>query len=370
MPVGSLAIDAIRAAAEDAGVALDEIDGLATYPNPSRYGAGAHDGVDFVGASYVARTLGLDVRWACQVMPGSFVGSVIEAANAVMAGACRYAVAWRAMHNPAGPFGRWEGSEARGPEQFTAPYGLANHVMAFALPYSRYLARYGARREDLGAFIVSNRRNASRNPEAIFRDRPLAPEDYRDDRMIAHPLSLLDCDMPVDGAGAVLITAADRARALRHRPAYVAGYAQHAVDWTRGAWSLEDFEAGAARVARTLWDSSGMTAADVDQPNLYDGFSYFIYIWLEAYGFCPRGEAWQFIQDGRIAFEGELPINTNGGALGMGRLHGTPQVIEAVRQLQGQAGQRQLPHVHVTLAASGMPTYACASILFTDAADA
>jgi acetyl-CoA acetyltransferase len=275
------------------------------------------------------------------------------------------------MHNPGGKFGRYDQVEATGPDQFRAPYGLGTFVQWFAPAYSRYLALYGAKREHMAAFITNNRRNAALNPDSVFYDRPVSEEEYLESRMISEPLSLLDCDMAVDGAGAVIVTTADRAKDLKQRPAYVTGYGLSVVDWGRSPiWTLDDMEAGYDYLARSLWGSCGLSAKDVDQAHLYDGFSYLMYLGLEGFGFCKRGEAFEFIQDGRIALDGELPLTTSGGSLGMGRLHGTPQLIDAVRQLQGRCGPRQVEGVNVTLASSGMPLGASGAILLSRDPDA
>jgi acetyl-CoA acetyltransferase len=370
VPIGILAAEAVKKAVADAGIPLSEVDGLSVYPPASHLGAGTVDGTDFVGLRYMANALSArNIRWTCSVAPGSFVGSIVEAVNAVAAGACTYAVVWRAMHNPRGEFGGHAARWAHGDDQFTAPYGLANVVMSFALSYSRYLAKYGATREHMTTFIVNNRLNASRNPEAVFFDRPITREQYLADRMVSEPFSVLDCDYPVDGAGAVVITTAERARNLQNSPAYVGGYSSLSVAFGHSPhlFALEFQEEAAALVARSLWESSGLRPSDVSQANLYDGFSSFIYLWLEALGFCLKGEAFEFIQGGRIAIGGELPLNTSGGSLGMGRLHGSPQVIEAMRQVQGRAGSRQVPGAKVALALSGPAGFGAAALLLTNA---
>jgi acetyl-CoA acetyltransferase len=237
--------------------------------------------------------------------------------------------------------------------------------MQYAMPYSRYLAIFGARREHMASFIVGNRANAQLNPESVFRGAPLCESDYLEDRWFAEPLSYLDSDMAVDGAGAVIVTTAERARSLRRPPAYVLGYGSIGVDLaTTPVVTLESLEAGARLLASSLWASSGLGPANVDQANLYDGFSFFVYLWLEALGFCGRGEAFEFVQEGRVGLRGQLPLNTNGGSLGMGRLHGPAQVVEAVRQVQGLAGERQVAGARVTLACTGSPLNAGA-LLFT-----
>jgi acetyl-CoA acetyltransferase len=365
--LGDLAIEAVSRAAEDAGISVELIDGLAVYPNPSRRGAGTIDGIDFVGGHYLGRTMNLrSLRWVCAVNPGSLIGSVVEAVNAVAAGACTYAVAWRAMHNPEGKFGRYREAFAEGGEQFRAPYGLGAFLQWFAPAYSRYLWQYGATREHMAAFIVTNRAHAALNPASVFYGQSLSREDYLSSRMISEPLSLLDCDMAVDGAGAVIVTTAERAKDLRRPPAYVTGYGLSTVDYGRSAiWTLEDFETGFDIIARNLWASCGLSAKDVDVPELYDGFSFLVYLGLEAFGFCRRGEAFEFIQDGRIALGGELPLTPSGGSLGMGRLHGIPQLIDAVMQIQGRSGPRQVEGANIALAASGAPFGSAGAVLLS-----
>ncbi|WP_026926467.1 thiolase C-terminal domain-containing protein [Granulicoccus phenolivorans] len=365
VPLGVLAMDAVRGAAADAGIPVSDLDGLSVYPNPSRIGAGATDGVDYVSAHYMQRALRMkEPRYTVQVDPGSFVGSVIEASQAVAAGACDYAVAWRAMHNPKGRFGAYTSREAGGPDQYLGPYGLMNQVAINGLVYSRYLEKYGATREDMAHFAVNNRLNASRNPEAVWFGKPITHEQYVNDPMVAYPFSRLDCDMSVDGAGAVIVTSAERAKDLRSTPAYLLGYASLGNE--RGYHvtpTLEDIERGGRHMGRVLWESAGVGPKDIDQANVYDGFSMLVYTWLEALGYCGPGEAHEFVRDGRIAVDGELPLNTSGGSLGMGRLHGTAQLIEAVRQIQGVCGENQVADVNLTQACSGAPFWGCGSVV-------
>jgi len=367
-PLGVLAVEAARAAAGDAGLDVREIDGLCVFPSPMMHGAGDFEGIDYVSVGYMARALQLPrLRWTCRVTPSSFVSSLAEAVNAVATGSCRYALIWRAMHNPSGRFGRYTQTVAKGSDEFTAPYGLSNYGMLYAIAYSRYMALHGATREHMAAFIVNNRRNATLNPHSVFKAKPITRDDYLNDRMFAEPLSYLDADMGVDGAGAVIITTAERARELKQKPAYVIGHASIGGETRNTPFrTLESFRDIAGFVADALWEGTGLRATDVDQPNLYDGFSWFTYGWLEALGFCKEGEAFEFIQGGRIALEGKLPLNTSGGSLGMGRMHGPPQVIESVLQLQGRAGNRQVPGTTITLAVTGSTFATVGAMLFTN----
>lgn len=353
--LGALAIDACLKAIDDAGLAVSDIDGISNYPNPSRIGAGDKDGVDFVGTKFIAQALHLrSLSWFSSVTAGTITASLVDALNAVAAGTCTTALVWRGMHNPPGKFGTYRATIATGDSQFEAPYGFANNVMRFAFAYSQYMARYGATRDHMATYIVNCRKNASINPDAVHYRNPITREDYLNARMIADPLSILDCDMPVDGCGAVVVTTAERARDLRQPPVYALGAASGGFKYRHSLiLELESYMESGRILAQALWKNAGLGPNDMDFVNLYDGFSLFIYIWLEAFGFCKDGEAYQFIQDGRIELGGELPLNPSGGAIGMGRLHGTPQLLEAVLQLQGRAGERQLKKADVTIVNSG-----------------
>jgi acetyl-CoA acetyltransferase len=365
--VGELALEAGRLAIEDAGLTFDDVDGISNYPNPSRLGAGNVDGVDLVSVNYMVRTAPLrNLRWSCSITQGTVTGSLVEAVHAVAAGACNYALVYRAMFSPPGAFGIADVRVATGDSQFTAPYGLSNTVMMWAVPYSRYMARYGATREHLATFIVNNRRNTNLNPEAVFYDKAIGRDDYLQSTMVADPLSMLDCDMAVDGCGAMIVTTAERARDLPGTPAYVTGCASIGVGYDNApVLTLDSFMNSARILARTTWENSGLGPSDVDNLNLYDGFSYFPLLWLEAFGFCGEGEAFEFIQDGRTALGGTHPLNTSGGALGMGRLHGTPQLIEAVRQVQGRCGERQVEGCEVSLVQAGSPLHGSGALVLS-----
>lgn len=367
VPLGALARDAVRRAAADAALDLRRVDGLCVDLTAALPGV---DGIDFVSQRHLAAALDLrGLRWSAAIAAGSFVGAVVEAVHAVASGACAYAVAWKAMRNP--PPRPGSGPGAPGPPgpvepeaALLAAYGLGGSISAYAFPYSRYMARYGVGREQLATLVVNSRRNAAMNPDAVFFQRPIGEMEYLSSRMIVEPLSLLDCDMPVDGCGAVIVTSV--ARAAGHvAPAYVAGHASF-VQPARPTLVLtpERMHEDARRLGRALWTSSGLRPRDVDQAELYDGFSWLVYPWLEGLGFCGPGEAPRFIQDGRIEIGGELPLNTSGGSLGTGRLHGPAHVIEAVRQVQGRAGPRQVAGADLTLAVTGQPSASPGAMLF------
>jgi acetyl-CoA acetyltransferase len=366
--LGQLAVEACRVALDDAGLTPADIDGISNYPNPSRPLSTPIDGVDVVGVHYLSQALRLEhLRWACSITGGTVAATITHAVYALAAGGCNYALVWRAMHNPTGAFGRVIQPHVGGDTQFSAPWGFGHNTVTFAMPYSRYMGLYGATREHLATFIVRNRANAADNPAAIFYQQPITREDYLNARMICEPLSLLDCDMPVDGCGAIILTTADRARDLKQKPVHVSGCTALGISPRASiALTLEDFMISSRRVAKALWASAKMSTGDIAHAQLYDGFSYFPYLWLESFGFYPEGEAYLGIQDDTTSRTGKLPLSTGGGALGMGRLHGTPQVIEAVLQIQGRAGPRQIANPSPALVQTGTPYYQCGALILSE----
>ena len=222
-----------------------------------------------------------------------------------------------------------------GPEQFTIPYGLGAAGGRFALWLQRYMHEYGATREELFEVARIARENAQRNPRAIWHGaKPLTLDDYLTSRWVYEPMCLFDADMPVTAAGAFVMTTAERAQDLPHA-ALLASY-------------------GVNRPER-VFAEAGITPADVQVAQIYDGFSLMVWNWLERLGFCGPGEAHAFTQGGRIARGGSLPLNTFGGSLGEGRLHGMGHVREAALQAMGRAGDRQVPNVRHSLVQVGVP---------------
>jgi acetyl-CoA acetyltransferase len=214
-------------------------------------------------------------------------------------------------------------------------------------PYAmRYLHETGATREQLAWIPVTQRSHAGLNPDAVYRD-PLTVEDYLGARMISTPLCLYDCDVPVDGATAIVVSAADTAADLRApvRIEAMAGVVDGRPSWEQ--W--EDMIRVGHATGRAMWGRTDLRPADVDVAQLYDGFAIEVVWWLEAMGFCGVGEAADFVDGGtRIALDGELPVNTWGGQLSGGRLHAAfGHTAEAVRQLRGEAGDRQVAGVEV-----------------------
>lgn len=359
--LGALAINTARQAIADAGLEVNQVDGFVTgalFPS-----AGDHrnvDGVTSVSANWLAQHLGVDPSYAAGFQGmGQIPGSVAMAVNAVASGAADYVVVHRALHNPRSRYHGSSTTKFAGPQQWTAPQGFFGPLAMIGLTWNEYLQRYGARREDMAAVVVEARKNGAQIPWSYWYGKPLTVEDYLDAPMINDPVCRLDADLPVDGVAAFVFTSAERARDLPHRPVYASGYASSMPVRHRMPlhWPLDDIMEAGASLARRLWASAGVGPQEIDLPQLYDGFSPFIWFWLEVLGLCPVGEAHRFVQDGGIDSDlpGALPVLSGGGALGNGRMHGIPQMLECYLQLSGRAGDRQRDGVEVALACHSSP---------------
>jgi acetyl-CoA acetyltransferase len=243
-------------------------------------------------------------------------------------------------------------SRPTGQQQFKAPYGGSGVVSTVAMYARRHMHQYGTRREHLGMVALNSRRNAVHNPRALFRQR-ITMEEYLAAPMIADPFGLLDCDVPADMGMALVLTTAERARDLKARPVYVEAAAHglgHRASWEQ----IESIDEMANyHASRNLWERTGLTPRDLDVGDFYDGFSWLTLSWLEALGICGRGESGPFVGGGRIYPEGELPLNTHGGNLSEGRVHGAGHILEAVQQLRGEAGPRQVKDARIAVATNG-----------------
>jgi acetyl-CoA acetyltransferase len=248
------------------------------------------------------------------------------------------------------------GADGQPPGVGDWPFGAVSAANWAALLATRHFHEYGTTREQVAGLAMTQRANAGLNPKAVLRD-PMTLQDYLDARMISEPLCLFDCDIPVDGSTAFIISAADAASGLRGAPVEIdaVGSAIHG----RPYWDqYQDLTSMAAHDAgESLWRSTDLRPTDVDVAQLYDGFSILTLIWLEALGLCGRGEAGPFVAGGtNIGRQGPLPLNTGGGQLSAGRLHGFGHLHEACLQLRGEAGARQVagnPEVAVVAAGGG-----------------
>jgi len=355
----SLTIDACLAAIDDAGLHPSDIDGLATYPGAAP--AGMSEG----GIMAVEEALRLHPTW---VSGGAEVagqtGSIVAGMLAVAAGLCRHVLCfrtvWESTYSALTRSGRWVPSDGRATEmyEYRAPFGAMSAANWIACNATHYLHRYGDTRETLGWIALTERANAADNPEAVYRE-PLTMDDYLSARMVSTPLGLYDCDVPVDGAIAVVISAKDTAADLRSAPVYVEAVGTQILErlsWDQGTFTHLPQSLGPSR---QLWTRTELHHDDVDVALLYDGFTFNALSWLEGLGFCALGEGRDFIDEGRgIAIGGRLPLNPHGGQLSAGRLHGYGFVREAVLQLRGQAPGRQVadPKVAVLSAGGGVPS--------------
>lgn len=364
IPLGRLAVAAARAAIADAGLQVVDIDGVTTSPShPAGGGVGSIDGIQSVGTYFMVKALGLDPSYTDQggvMLSQSFVQGV----NAVAAGACKNVLVFRALHNPAGRYGRFAQAVASGADQWSTPYGSSGPSIV-ALLLQRYMDKYGGTKEQLGKFVVRNRDQGLLNENGFWsqhRQERLTLDQYMTARSITDPLGLHDCDIPVQGAGAFVITSAERARDLVARPAFVQGTAISPEFFSSVTYphSLESQIDAGRRMARHLYSNAGITAADVEIANLYDGFSANVPFWADAMGLCAEGDGLAWVAHPHI------PLNTSGGNLGSGRMHGVPHLMEGALQVMGRAGKRQVAGAETSLVTVG-GTHHAGGVVFSSA---
>jgi acetyl-CoA acetyltransferase len=354
-----LAVEATKAALDDAGIAPADVDGMVTFS------------MDNNPEIEVARNLGMgDLTLFSRVHYGGGAGggAILQAAMAVASGVADVVVCYRAFNERSGRrFG--SGVQDRPPDPTTesahyawySPYGLVTPAQWVAMFARRYMHTFGATSEDFGRVAVTDRLHASTNPAAWFHGQPITLEDHQRSRWIVEPLHLLDCCQESDGAQAIVVTSVERARDLPNTPAVIAAAAQGASKGQEMMTSYyRDDMAGLPEmglVARQLWDGSGLTPADIATAVIYDHFTPFVLCQLEEFGFCGRGEAKDFIVDEGISLGGRLPINTNGGQLGEAYIHGMNGIAEGVRQVRGTAVNQVEGAEHVLVTAgTGVPT--------------
>lgn len=343
-----LTIDAALEAIADAGLTTADIDGLATYPGAFPMPPGFAG----PGSPEVQDALRLELNWHSGGIEGAAqLAAVVNAVLAVGAGLARHVLVYRTVtESSAQGSGGREGiglSGGGGPPrmggtfQWSIPFRAYSAANWLAMNAQRHFHEFGTTPEQLAMIAINGRRNAARNPKAVYRD-PMTLDDYFASRLITTPFHLFDCDAPVDGSTAVVVSAAEHARNVDHPVARVEAVGTALRG--RPSWDqFDDLTTMAARDAGAhLWTRTDLTPADVDVAELYDGFSFLAMVWLEALGFCGRGESGPFVEGGgRIALDGELPLNTHGGQLSAGRLHGFGFIHEACLQLRGEAGDRQ-----------------------------
>lgn len=367
-----LTLDAALEAIADAGLTMNEIDGIATYPGA---GGGAGPGFSGPGTPEVQDALRLQVSWHTGGIEGAAqLAAVVNAMMAVGAGLARHVLVYRTVtesteQGSGGRQGIGVGGGGGAPRmggafQWSIPFRAYSAANWLAINAHRHFHEYGTTSEQLAMIAINGRRNAGLNPKAVYRE-PMTLDDYFASRLITSPFRLFDCDAPVDGSTAVIVSAAEHARNVDHPVARVEAVGTALRG--RPSWDqFDDMTTMAARdVGAHLWSRTDLTPADVDVAELYDGFSFLTMTWLEALGFCGKGESGPFVEGGgRIALDGELPLNTHGGQLSAGRLHGFGFIHEACLQLRGEAGRRQVAKpVEVAMVANGGGPIAGAMLL-------
>ncbi len=330
-------------AVKDAGLTMQDIDGVCTASvSSSMWGLA------------VPEYLGLNARFVDSTMIGgsSFVAHLLPAMLALASGQCNAVLVCYGSTQRTATFGRKEINASRkflDPMPYEHPYEPMMPASAYALAASRHMHQYGTTREQLAEVAVAARAWAQLNPEAFSRD-PLTVSDVLNSRMVSDPLSVRDCCLVTDGGGAYVLVRADRARDLRQKPVYVLGAAT--ATWHRQIASMPDLTVtAAAQSGRAAYDMARLGPNDMDVLALYDAFTINTILFLEDLGFCLKGEGGAFVQGGAIAPGGRLAVNTNGGGLSCVHpgMYGIFCLIEAVRQLRGECGPRQVAGANTAL---------------------
>ena len=240
-----------------------------------------------------------------------------------------------------------------GDMQWRMPFGASSASNWIAMQANAHFDRFGTTKETLGWIALNARKNAARTPWAIYKE-PLTMDDYMNARMITTPFGLYDCDVPCDGSVAVIVSRKDLAADMKQKPVYleaVGTQVSERMSWDQG---VLDHEPQVTGPGGHLWTRTDLKPTDIDMALLYDGFSFNCLSWLEALGFCGEGEAKDFLEGGKnIALDGLLPLNTHGGQLSSGRLHGFGFVHEAITQLRGDAGERQVKNAETAVVSNG-----------------
>lgn len=358
-----LAVEAGLSAIEDSGLDVAEVDGVLTYAlNDSVY------------TQAVATSLGLPSLGFYSNIDGGgniCVSTVLQAAMLVSSGVANNVLVYRAMNGRSGHRLGGTGNvgmfRADGEAQYTMPFGWMSYPQYIAMAARRHMIKYGTTSEDFGRVAVIQRAHAARNERAMMR-APLTLEDHQGSRIIADPLRLFDICLESDGACAVVVSRADRAKDLPNIPVHVLGGVLgggpangYGLD---GFFMTDDMaDCYAADVADQLWSASGVGPRDVDVASIYDCFTYSVLTQLEGFGFVKPGEAAGWIASGGIDLDGDVAVNTNGGMLSEAYIHGLNGVIEMVDQLRGDCGDRQRAGAEVALATGFGVTTGCAVVL-------
>lgn len=354
-----LAVECCDAAIRDAGLKPEQIDGMASMMMDESYEIDIQRNLGIPALKHFSR-----VNFA----GGSGCATIQMAAMAVASGTCQYALVYRAFNERSeARFGAGVHNRMTAPNSIEVdfswciPFGLLTPASWVAMTARRYMHEYDVSTEDFGRVAVLQRQYAATNPNAFFYKKPITLKDHQDSRWIVKPFRLLDCCQESDGGVAFVITTVERARDLAQPAVIISAAAQGSAEDQNMMKSysrpcITDIPE-ARLVAQQLWRTSGLTPADMSAAILYDHFTSSVLQQLEEYGFCPRGEAKDFVKDGHLELKGTLPVNTHGGHLGEAYIHGMNGIAEAVRQVRGQAVNQvsKMQHVLVT-SGTGVPT--------------
>lgn len=353
-----LTADACLAAIADAGLEVSDIDGIACYPGKSAEGGG----IAPVSPSEAAAVLGIDPKWILASAEGfSHMAPIFNAITAIACGLARHVVVFRSVAQATARMASrsstlMSGSRSRvdGNNAWTVPFNALSPINTFALYAQAYFEKYGANEEQLGMIAVNNRRNAAHNENAVYR-KPLSLEDYLASRVISTPLRLFDCDSHIDGSTAIVVSHKDAAKDLKNLPLHIESMGMAVGGLWVGRYEGDFTSMPAAhKCGEMLWSRTDLKPADMDCAQIYDGFSIHVWLWMEALGLVPPGEACRFVEGGqRIALDGDLPLNTGGGQLSGGRFHGYGHIHEATVQLWGRGGGRQVADAKTCIISNG-----------------
>ena len=350
IPGGSTPLQAIahtaKAALDEAGLSFDDVDGVLTA------GSWAVPGPGQMPTATLSEYLGLRPRFSSGLNVGgsSFEIHIGHAVTAIQAGLCDVAIILF------GSTQRFERSRSLGGRpaflnmQYDTPYGLPAPLGSYAMAAMRHMHEYGTTSEQLAEIAVSTRKWAQLNPAAMMRD-PLTVDDVMASPVIADPLHLRDCCLVTDGAGAIVLTTAERARDLPSQPITIPGFGECQTHMSIAEMPDLARHIAAEEAGKRAFEMSGLSPGDIDVAEIYDSFTITVLLTLEALGFCGRGEGGAFVANARTAPGGDFPMNTNGGGLSClhAGMYGIFILIEAVRQLRGECGDRQVPDARVAL---------------------
>ena len=362
IPALELTVESARGAIADAGLVPGDIDGVATFGETP-----VDDAAAALGLAPRYRGGGFDT--------GGLLSPVMSAFMAVAHAQARHVLVYRTVRMLGGEYIPREGGQGDGGARAEVRAGVGRAMAgiepllaadAFSavnwlgMHCQRHMYLYGTTREQLGALAINSRRNAGLNPLAVYRD-PITMDDYLAARVVSTPFGLLDCDVPVDGSIALVVSPSAYAPDCPHRPVRVEAIG--GAPGTGGWVDRPDYpKMASVDAAAEMWGRTDLTASDLAVAELYDGFTFLTLAWLEALGVCGDGESGPFVEGGgRIALDGALPVNTYGGQLSAGRMHGYWVLHEACVQLRGEAGERQVrpqPEVGV-VSVGGGPIAGC-----------